>query len=332
MKSISVSRAKTWHSCHLAYDYTYVDKFVPVEQKPIFVTVKGLVLHEVFEELLKYENYKTETDENGKEILTPSLPYRQAPQELIDKLLKEKQEANGLPEKEAAEYHLDVGIRRWLDFKHNYLDKTGHVMYSEKEYNEILFGETKTITILDLLEDCGDGNYIIYDYKTPKSVDTNRYKEQLVVYAYMMACVKGIIAPGSEEYEKVAQHFKLYVFFPLVWDNSKTEYDQDESYQAALKPLKFTAKDVQDAIQMLKDTCNEIDAFDFTKPAEVLQPVKLSFQCNWCAFCGTAPQDIYSANGKKFEGCPITHFCGKPAANGEFKPFVYEHPKEEEQK
>lgn len=330
MKSISVSRAKTWKSCHLCYDYTYVDKFVPVEQQPVYVTVKGLVLHETFEELLKYENYKVEKDADGKEVLVPGLPYRKAPDELVAKILKEKQEANQLPEKEAEEYHLDVGVRRWLDFKHNYLDKTGHIMYSEKEYNETLFGETKTITILDLLEDCGDGKYVIYDYKTPKSVDTNRYKEQLVVYAYMMACVKGIIQPGSEEYEKVVEHFKLYVFFPLVWNNSKTEFDQDESYQACLKQLDFTTKDVRDAIQMLKDTCAEIDAFDFTKPAEVLQPSKLSFQCNWCRFCGTAPQDIYSSNGKKFEGCPITHFCGKPPANGAFKPVESSHKTEKD--
>lgn len=311
MKSVSISRAKTFRACPLLYDYTYVDKFVPVEQKPIYVTLKGLVLHETFEELLKYENYEGEN---------PKLPYRRAEEDLVKKILEEKRSKNNVLEDEAKNFHLELGVKRWLDFKHNYLDKNGHIVYSEKEYKQLLFGETETITILDLLEDCGDGNYVIYDYKTPKSADLSRYKDQLVLYAYVMAIVKGLIQPDSTEFEKVADHFKLYVFFPLIWDDKKSEADQATNYETCLKPLSFTAKDVETVITHLKETCDEIDAFDFTKPAEVLQPSKLSFQCNWCAFCGSAPQDIVSSKGKKFEGCPITHFCGKPAINESFKP------------
>lgn len=310
MKSISISRAKTFAACKLLYNYKYVNKFAPAEANTPAVTVKGLVLHETFESLLKYENYEDDV---------PKLPYRQASEDVVKSTFKEMQTNNKLTDAQVEEFHLEIGVKRWLDFKHRYLDKNGHIMYAEKEYNEKLFGETTTITILDLLEDCGDGNFIIYDYKTPKSVDVNRYKEQLVLYAYTMACVKGIIEPGSEEFEKVANHFKLYVFFPLVWDNNKAPEEQPLDYESCLKAVSFTAKDVENVIKHLKDTCDEIDAFDFSRPAEVLQPSKLSFQCSWCEYCGAAPQkELISANGRPFEGCPITHFCGKPALNEKF--------------
>lgn len=304
MKSISISRAKTWHYCHLQYDYLYVDKFIPVEQKPIYVQAKGLVLHQTFEKLLKYENYKDEL---------PALPYRQADEKTVLAFFQEAMEENKLPLAEAKEYNLKKGLKRWLSFKHDYLDKNGHIMYAEKQYNENLFDETKTITILDLLEDCGAGKYIIYDYKTPQSVDVSRYKEQLVLYAYTMACVKGIIAPNSEEYEKVVNNFKLFVFFPLAKGESDT-------YQEFLQPLPFTIKDVEHVITFLKNTCSEIDAFDFTKPAEVLQLSNPGFQCKWCMFCGAdAQNEIQSKNGKVFAGCPITKFLGLKAVNEKFK-------------
>src|SRR5574344_2578752 len=110
MKSVSISRAKTFRACPLLYDYTYVDKFVPVEQKPIYVTLKGLVLHETFEELLKYENYEGEN---------PKLPYRRAEEDLVKKILEEKRSNNNVPEDEAKNFHLELGVKRWLDFKHN---------------------------------------------------------------------------------------------------------------------------------------------------------------------------------------------------------------------
>lgn len=304
MKTISISRAKCFAYCHLQYDYTYVDKFVPVEQKPIYVQAKGLVLHQTFENLLKYENYKNEI---------PTLPYRRASDEIVLDYFKKAMEENKLPIKEAQEYNLKLGLKRWLSFKHDYLDKNGHIMYSEKQYNENLFGETKTITILDLLEDCRNDNYIIYDYKTPQSVDVKRYKDQLVLYAYTMACVKGLITKESTDYQTVVDHFKLKVFFPLM-------NGEHETFEKCLVDLPFKASDIENIINKLKDTCASIDAFDFNKPAEVLQVSNPSFQCKWCAYCGSKAQpEIHSKNGKVFAGCPITNFLGMMPTNEKFK-------------
>lgn len=305
MKSVSISRIKNFKHCPLSYLYTYVDKFTPVERQPIWVQAKGLVLHQVFENLLKYENY----DEND----TPGLPYRTVDDQTTLKFFKQAMIENNLPVEKAVEFNLKLGLKRWLSFKHDYLDKTGHIFYAEKQYNEILFGNTKTITILDLLEDCGNGNYIIYDYKTPKTINLESYKDQLVLYAYAIACSKGIIEAGSRDYAKVAERFKLFVFFPLATGNF-------EIYEKCLKELEFTAQDVERVMQDIIVSCGAIDNYDFTRPAEILQLSCPDFQCKWCAFYGAKPQpDLYSKNGRAFEGCPITNFMGVPAQNSEFE-------------
>lgn len=288
MKSISISKAKTFKNCKLSFNYTYINKFKPVEEVHVDVTDKGLVLHQTFEGLLKYENYV------GEEA---KLPQRQADEKTVLDIFKKAMEDNKLSEQVATQFKLKRGLKRWLSFKHDFLDKNGHIMYAEKEYRQNLFGETSTVAILDLLEDLGDGNYIIYDYKTPKTANPNQYKEQLTLYAYMMAVAKGVIAPESGEYEKVKEHFKLYVFFPLV--------DVDSvDYKDCLKEVKFTAEDVRNTVEGLKNTCAEIDAFDWSKSAEALQPVKMDFKCNWCKFKGSKPQPEIG-----FQGCPISCFC-----------------------
>ena len=352
MENISVSRMKTFHGCKLAYNYTYVDKFIKVDDTPADVTNKGLVMHETFEALTHYENYPKQapdyvkdekgnfvTDSKGNKIEDwgePSLPYRVATQEVVRECFRKAMESNKLPTKCVEEFNLTLGVKRWLSFKHDYLDKRGNIIYAEKEYKEYLFGKTKTTTILDLLEDTGDGNFVIYDYKTPQSIDMNRYKTQLLVYVYMMAIVKGLIKPveglakkpksntnkpmyepvgvstiGSatvgpqayveeeppvrDEFKQIVDHFKCFVFFPLC-------KGKHEDYKKSLVELEFTAKEIQDAVSELQTCAEEVDAFNFAKPAEALQPVKMDFTCKWCNYYGAEPQlDI------GFQGCPISY-------------------------
>lgn len=290
MNSISVSRAKQFHSCKLAYKYKYVDKWEPEVKAPADVTNKGLVMHETFEALTLYENYPEGSEE-------PTKAYRQATTEVVMAAFKKAMEENKLPIEVAEKYNLKRGIKRWLSFKHDYLDKRNTILYSEKRYDREIFTGVNTITILDLLEDKGDGNFVIYDYKTPQKANASSYKMQLMVYAYMMAIVKGLIEVGSTDYQTVADHFKCYIFFPLC--------DGDhEDYKDSLKECKFKAADVQKAIEDMQQTIVDVDAFDFTKSAEALQPAKPDFTCSWCDYCGSDKQ----ADG--FEGCPITKFAG----------------------
>lgn len=305
MQNISISRAKTFHNCHLLYNYKYVNKFTPVNTTPIWVTLKGSVLHETFERLLKYENYKEET---------PTLSYRRADNNVVEEIFQNVLKENNFPLEKVEEFNLKKGINRWLSFKHDFLDKNNHILYSEKEYNENLFGETNTIAILDLMEDLGNNNYIIYDYKTPKSIDISRYKAQLVLYAYVIARVKGIIKDEKDEdYQKVVDHFKLKVFFPLA--------DKiNDDYKNLLKEINYTAKDVKETITFLKNTVKEIDNFDFSKSAEVLQTSNPGINCKWCEFAGSSPDTLLiSENGYKFQGCPITKFCGMKPLSEKFQ-------------
>lgn len=319
MENISVSRAKQFKSCKLAYKYIYEDKFVPTIKAPADVTNKGLVMHETFEALTHYENYNEPVvDANGKQNWgEPVKAYRQAPLPTIMSAFQHAMEENKLPIAVAEKYNLKRGLKRWLSFKHDYLDPRGTTLYAEKKYVLPIFGNTKTTAILDLLEDMGDGTYVIYDYKTPSKANPSNYKFQLMVYAYLMATVKGLIQPDSTDYQTVAKHFKCYIFFPLC-------DGEHEDYKDSLKQLKFTAKDVEKAIEDLKADCASIDAFDFNKPAEALQPTTASTKgpCGWCDYCGAKPQPEIG-----FEGCPITAFIGCMQKSTFMRPENWVDPK-----
>ena len=296
-KSISVSKSKTFHGCHLGFKYKYIDKFVMVDPVKDPVTTKGLVLHETFENILKHEDYINGAVATNLEILKEN--RKQADTKTIMGIFKQAMEDNNFGIEDAKNFRLKLGIKRWLSFKHDYLDKRNSILYAEKRYDEELLPGVNMITILDLLEDNLDGTYTIYDYKTPQKSNVSNYKAQLITYAYQMACVKGIIKVGSEEYDKIAEKFKLYIFFPIA----EGDY---EDYGPSLKPVKFTTEDVKKVIEDMKQTCEDIDAFDFTKPAEVLQPAKMdNFTCRFCDYLGAGPQPEIG-----FEGCPLSKFAG----------------------
>lgn len=301
MKSISISRAKAWESCKLAYYYTYVNQFTPVEKQTIDVTAKGIALHETFERLLRLENYE------GDSPLEISSIKKIANELSSLQILQEECIKNKLSLDKIKEYRLDIGIKRWLNFKREYLDKqdSSDVLHAEQNFNTTLFGSTNTITIIDLLQEKKNGEFIIYDYKTPKTINIALYSEQLTLYAYALLLNKKIIQP--KDFATVPKLVKLAVFFPLA----NGDY---EDYEKSLKFVDFTAKDVENIVNKLEKTCEEIDKFDFNKPAEVLQKTCPDFQCKWCAFQGAAPQpDI------KFDGCPLSHFFGLKQLNSEFK-------------
>ena len=312
MSSISVSKMKIYKDCKLQFKYKYIDKWTPAEEKKEDVTAKGLVLHQCFENILKYENYK-----DGQ----PGLPYRQISEKEVLKIFKKAMEDNQLSVQAAKDYKLKDGLVRWLDFKHNYLDKRNNLCFSEKEYKRNLFEvldpedeekakkaaeeraknklekeKCSTTAILDLLENNGDGTYTIYDYKTPSKANNSNHKLQLCVYAYMMAVELGLIEFGSEDYQTVADKFTLYIFYPLLEDERK-------DYKPFLKKLKFEAEDVKKAIESLKESELGIREYNFKASASILMPTTLKYCCDWCEYAGSKRQEI---NGEIFEGCPLT--------------------------
>lgn len=311
MSNISVSKMKIFKDCKLEFKYKYIDKWVPTDDKKEDVTAKGLVMHQCFEDILKYENYVPGWDEvKFENTLVPcrdkSIPKKIIPEEEVLKILKTAMEKNKLSVQVAKEYRLKLGLKRWLSFKHDYLDKRNSILYAEKEHKLTLFKradgeEVVTTAILDLLEELEDGNYCIYDYKTPQKANNSNYKAQLLVYTYVQATALGLIGSDIDfACKTIADKFKIYVFYPLL-------EGLEEDYTNSLKQVKFKAEDVKKAIDELKETDANIGEFDFSQNAVQLQPTTPKFTCDWCEYCGSKRQTI---NGETFEGCPITDFAG----------------------
>ena len=183
MPKISVSKAKTFDNCKLQFKYIYVPghKFKPITPKPATDIVKGLVLHQTFESLLKYENYQ-----NG----LAGKCYRKADERVVLDALKNAMEENKLSIEDAVNYRIKLGVKRWLSFKKDYLDPRGNILNAEKEYNKDLFVDMSTTGILDLIEDEGNDHFVIYDYKTASKTGVSYYEKQLAIYAYMVALDK----------------------------------------------------------------------------------------------------------------------------------------------
>lgn len=291
MKNISVSKIKSFKNCKLAYKYNYIDHFIPVEEQPAEVTSKGLCIHEIFDQLLKYENYKDDKSQ---------LKYRDVNEKLVLDIFRQNMESNKLSIEQAERFQLKKGIKRWLSFKHDYLDKRNHILYAEQKYTLPIFEGTETTAILDLLEDNRNNTYNIYDYKTPRKINNSDYKYQLLIYVYLMSVVKNMTDINNPNYEEISKHFNIFIFYPLC------EGDH-ETYEKSLKQIKYKSEDLKETIEDLKSICNYIDNFDFEQPAEVLQTTTVSTRgpCSWCNYFGTKPQPEIN-----FEGCPITHFMG----------------------
>lgn len=302
MAKISVSKAKTYGQCKLQFKYTYVPgyKFKPITPKPATDIVKGLVLHQTFESLLKYENYQ-----NG----VAGKCYRKADEATVLNFLKEAMEdpKNKLSIEDAVNYRIKLGVKRWLSFKKDYLDPRGNILNAEKEYNKDLFIDMATTGILDLIEDEGNGHFVIYDYKTAQKTGVSFYEKQLAIYAYMVALDKGYIEVGSTDWQTVADHFSCYIFFPLA------EGDR-EDYKDSLKPIKFTAEKVEKAVTWLRDCYDGSNSFNWDVGAASLFPSKLSRLCEWCAYYGAQPQPEIG-----FEGCPLSCFRGAVASTKYYK-------------
>lgn len=300
MPNISVSKAKTFDTCKLQFKYKYVKdfKFKPLTPKPATEITKGLVLHQCFEHLLKYENYK-----DGESVGC----YRKADEQTTLDILKEAMETNKLSIEDAIKYRVKLGIKRWQSFKKDYLDVRGNKLYSEKEYKKIIFQDANTTSIIDLLEDCGNDKFVIYDYKTPQKTGTSNHEKQLAVYAYMVAIDKGYIEPGSTDWKAVSDHFDCYIFFPLA------EGDH-EDYKPSLKQIKFTPEKLQAAMEWLIKAYNTSNTMNFDVPSTALFPSKISKLCEWCDFYGAAPQPEIG-----FEGCPLSCFMGAKAETKYYK-------------
>lgn len=272
----SYSRVSTYATCPLQYKYHYIEKWessVPVNTE---AADKGTVFHETVEQ------YKTGEDH--------------------DKMW------NILLEK-AKEYNVDVNKYDYVGAMNKFYafwdimiaskEKEGWTVKQEDWVDGDINGEYFR-GALDLYlyndsiknEDGTHGKIIIYDYKSGKSPDASKYKNQQVLYAYLEGMKRGW------SYEQIVSNVKLYLFFPLAPVTGLTIEDQAKK---CIREIKFDVDTIAEVVEnFYKYNINKIHATDWEQ-----DDVKgsISYSCNWCQYCGSKP------NAEGFGGCPYSCYA-----------------------
>jgi RecB family exonuclease len=269
----SASRVGTFVTCKLRYKYQYIDKWISSDTSGVDVQNKGLAFHETAEQ------YHTGmTDDEAKQVLEGKIKEYNVDESV---------------------YNEHAALERFLLFwKNNVAPKEleGYVVKKETWANDTI-DEEPFCGALDLELDRPD-SVIIFDYKTAQTASTAKYKNQLVLYAYMVGHTRGWTP------EEIAQNIKLFVFFPF----SKQPEDSpiEDKAQKSLKELKFTPADVNIVIQAyFIQHIRESKLVPWDQLSE--NDGKYSFiTCGWCPYCGSIPDPKTG-----FKGCKVSYDAGK---------------------
>lgn len=300
MGNWSSSRVGTYEGCPLKYYYSYVRPFK--SDVPVNTTLadKGSCVHETIEqyhtgmsrdELLKILDEKckkwniiNDTEENKENY----------PKELREKVFDET-----------------AAIDRFLLFWDYYVrgkESEGWIVRQEGEVRNEICGEP-FIGKLDLYLESPDGDkYIIIDWKTGKSICASDYKEQQILYAYLLSLNKGW------SIEEAAERIKLYIFGPLAQqDKPITEFDK---MLASFKEIKYDAEDMKNIINNnYISVISEIKTINWEEVNTDLLG-KHSFSCKWCQYLGSIPNKETG-----FSGCKCTYDLGfRQPRNVKFNP------------
>ncbi len=282
--------------CQLKYKYTYIDHFaVPEDQEPPVadVTKKGNALHETFEAIIK-------------ENLSKDASYKRLQDEIIKQNLT--YESIEDPKERQKEFDRVIsGLDHWWQFR-EYLETLGiKNIYAEKEYNEPLAHngiEKICKSFFDLLIELNDGSWIIVDYKTPKSVDVEKYREQLELYVFVLH--SNLVREGLEtcSLEEFTEKCKTSVYFPIA-----TVAKKNEGVAARFIPLQYDYAQLSGFIDKLFKEIDTLQKFDFDKNQfQLTVKTKMGVGCQWCPYCGTDSNDGIDG----YEGCQVSKDLGLP--------------------
>lgn len=306
-ENYSNSRLKCFHTCKLKYYLQYIKKFDSSDTSKSPVTEKGLALHETAENF-----YSGITDEEAKKLMDSKILEHN-----VKNLDTIEFDENGYALDEKGEIILDKegnpctkdnvpdafpmyrALQRLKYFWKNFVEvkeQEGYVTKKEEEFRGEIEGKS-FMGYLDLFLDKGDA-VIIGDYKTPKTINAAQYKEQLMLYAYLVGKQRGW---DEDEIEK---RIKLYVFFPFG-DHKKEGLTEVEDALACLKQVKFTAFDLRDVIQTFYiNSIKEAEAFDWSQVTAFSGKYN-QWTCKWCQYLGALPIE---ASG--FPGCQASRMNG----------------------
>ena len=139
------------------------------------------------------------------------------------------------------------------------------------------------------------GKDIIFDYKSGKTPSISKYKDQLLLYAYLRGQERGW------DFQQIADNVKLYLFFPM--SEQKTAVTDEDKMLASVKEIKYDATVLQDSINAYLKTIQEIKAHDWEN--EDLDALGCpDSACCWCEHKGGNP------NAEGYKGCKASRDLG----------------------
>jgi hypothetical protein len=264
----SYSRFSTYSSCKNKYFLTYIKELIVIGKESELAD-KGLSFHEIAEQMNSQISY-----EDLIEIAKKDLAGRAFDQEKYPVL-------KAIPRL----------YQYWQEFIILY-EQTGFKLYKENWERGIIGGKNIVGALDTLLINEETKEVRIYDFKTGKTANTSGYKNQLLLYAYLIGKRLGITDFASK--------IKLFVFFPLAGLLDEETTDETVAKKMANKMMKqivYSNEDVQENILNFEIIIAE-DAKTDWENQDPMKTAQMSYACSWCNFAGSK------------QHCPVSYMSG----------------------
>lgn len=264
----SVSKVDTYNGCKLRYKYQYIQKFVRFPDDGNKWANRGLSFHETV------ENYTTGSDVNKmRELLAENI---------------KKYNVN------VEEFDVPSAFENFLVFWDYFvkpLESEGFRIHKEYKLNGNIIVDDNAeefVGYADLL--CESDNKIkIFDYKVKKAENPAHYRNQLLLYSYLIGKSKGW------NLRQISNNIEVYIFYSLM------PFDKDNPTEGMLRCMRRVPFDFSDLKNVLdeyfqksisninKVKWEEVSEFDGTD----------SFACNFCPYQGADRDDSIGFGGCK---------------------------------
>lgn len=282
MAKWSASRLKTYHACLLKYYYSYVKPYDPNMPANTEMASKGLAFHETAEQMVTGK-----TDQEMQAILDSKIEEYK-----VDRTL----------------YPEDEALRRFMLFWKEFVatkEAEGYKVEKEGWANGEIEGKpfcgALDLALYKYKKDGSLEHLVIYDYKTAKTAAAASYKDQLVLYAYLIGMTQGW------SYQQIKDNVDLFIFFPFSTQKKENDYD---NMLSSVKRVNYTADDVEKIITGNISTIRESESIQWDK-VNIDSLGQTNFTCKFCQFLGTVPDD---SNG--FRGCKCSYDQGYRQVRG----------------
>jgi hypothetical protein len=276
----------TYDGCLLRYKLQYQDEFIPVGSEPAAVSEKGLVFHEIAEQM------------------TSSMSY--------EDLIRVAQERLSVAQFDTEKYPVIKSFPRFWQFWEKQVksrEALGFVVSKEGWQNFSIGKVDNFVGAIDLMLRGADGTIYIYDYKSGGTAKiSDEYARQLMIYA---------LAAGQKmgyDLETIVDKIHCSLFFPLAGLKDEELTDSTVAAKASLKNLKtleFTVDDLKGVINKVNEVYDATELTDWTKVDGMSGDI--SYACSWCPFCGSIKSQSKCDN---FTPCELSYKSGMRSQRG----------------